>query len=177
MKKILFSYLALILTLSSCGLKADNCSKESCGHSVTIKKEIYMHTLFQGTVTSEGAARYLWYTEEGFACTVTDALVIFKMNLNEQNKIVPTDVKLWVITGGNLDELTLEPRQSASATSFNDILTFRLFDATNLCHASVQLRLQIDFESFGTSALNDAYMEELLEGEPAMQITFAQGLD
>ena len=177
MKKILFSLL-LITTIAACGIKADHCDDSECGHSVTIKHEIVMHQIFQSTVSSEGMAKYLWYSPQGRACTAKEAMIRLDLVLKERNKIVPTFVNMWVITGGQIDELQLIPESSSTSTQYNEYMDFNLFNATDACHASVQLRLQIEFENFGSSELNDTYLKDLIDFDGGvMSIEFRQGMD
>lgn len=177
MKNLKYIAFFLIISLAACGIKADECTGTGCGSRVDITEQINVNTFSQSVVTSEGLARYLWYTDFGFACTEHDALITFELILNERNKLVETDVQLWVLTGGQIDPLTLTPVQRTTETEFFEFHSFRLFDAIASCDANVRLRLQIDFESFGSSQLNESYITELLEDGGFMTINFTEATD
>ena len=177
MKELVIS-LFLLASLLSCGLKADSCDDTGCGHEVTIRQDIVLHNrLLERDVTLDGFAQYLWPSPEGFACTANDAKIRINVNLEEEFKIVETIVRLFVITGGQTDELPLTPIGHTTFTEFEETLEFRLFDATDACHASVRFHLMIEFQSLGNREKNDNYLKDVLGQNASVSIMFNQGLD
>ena len=175
-----FLYLSFIsFVLFSCGTSEDSnsCDEFDCGIHVDIKKEFFMHTLFQSTVTSENKARYLWYTENGYACTHDMMSITFDLNLDASKFITEVDVRMWVLTEGTLTEIDLEQYASANSSSYSFFEGWSFGGLVAGCFSTVQLRMQIDFDNFGTTALNDNYMESLLLDDSEMIIGFSQGED
>ena len=170
---ILFTMM-LLSALMSCGIKADECAGSGCGNEVWITEDIELDTRFQGTVASGNIARYIWYTDFTWACTEKDAEVTLRMDINEALKIVPIEPKLWVDTGGALDEMTIDFTPGTQTSKYRVTSPFKLFNATAACNSDVRLRLQVDFESFGSRSLNDSYVEDLIAEDSYMVIRMTQ---
>ena len=161
----------LFITCEEGAYGLDPCDR-TCGLSGIVSESITLNTLTQSN-SSQGIAKYIWYTEFAEACSSDDAFAFLSLYLIEKFKVVPVEVHFHALIGSHTIPLTIEPVKTSLRTEYSSSVPIRLKDFISDCSGSIRLRLQINFERFPTRDLNDAFIKDVIDPRAIFQLDYS----
>lgn len=158
--KYLVPFLFTAFALSSCNVDDEaDCpfgDLESTIHQITTQSDVL------NTVVN-GKRRYAWDLSVSYGIsTAKEMTALSVINLNTNAVQIPVQVQVFVIINGEIEDEILVAQIDGNLTTYVYHQEFELEQYFDGCEGAASIRVQLEFDTTGSTSFDDEYLADIL---------------